>query len=942
MFRQIFARNNKRTVPPAPLVRLAALLLTLAVLLPPAAAQAAEPSRPVRVGIFPFEGYYEVDDSGTRSGYGYEFLQMMGQHANLNYSYIDDVPKWSDMEQMLLDGRLDLLTCVQKTPENEARFAFSREPVGTSYTMMTVRSGNSAVIAGDYSTYQGLRVGVIRDNAHARKFSQFAGENGFSCTQLEYDSLDALKDALQDGKIDAAVTSSLRPLHNEWIVEQFSPSPYYLMMCKEDVQLQDMLNRAIQQLDVSSPNWRTELFNRYYTPDSGDALQLTAEERNYIASQSQTVFRVAVCPDNAPYSYRENGEAKGILPDIFAEVAKRAGIRCQVVIASSHREYMDLLNSGQIDLVMDSGWDYSAAEKAGYKLTTSYINLLIAQVTKIGSGGVIRKVAVPEGAIWDKLSKRPLAQQYSLQKYPTVAGTMKAVLSGECDAAFLYHADAQNYAAKEMRSNLRISLLPNTEVSISVASASKNDYLLLSVLSKSAESVKENFVPDTVFRYTADTVQKISLLDYLYLNPFWGVLTILLLCLFLFGAAVIAYQRVWNEKQKRLTAEILAAKQEAEKANAAKSAFLSSVSHDLRTPLNGILGFTRAALRAPLTGEKQTYLEKIQSSGELLLDLVNDTLELSRIESGKLTLETENVDGRGMIEAVISAVQPFAEENGVHLAAHLEAFPDGAVLADKKKIQKIILNLLSNAVKYTPAGGSVTLSAAAIDPPEHGCTRRFVIEDTGIGMSEEFQTRLYEPFLQERRPEAGASGGTGLGLSIVKRMVDFLGGTIRVKSRTNEGACFTVDLPVFPAEGTPEAKPAKPGTAASLAGKHVLLCEDNPVNTEIALLLLKDLGMTADCVTDGSQGVKRFSESPAGSYDAVLMDVRMPVMNGYEATKAIRALPREDAAFVPILAMTADAFEDDIQRCFEAGMNGHIAKPIDPALLRRLLAENIG
>ena len=916
-----------------PLLRIAVFLLTLAFLLPAASAFAAERSSVLRVGIFPFEGFYEVNSVGDREGYGYELLQMMGQHANVTYEYIDKVPKWSDLEQMLLDGKLDLLTCVQKTPENEARFAFSEEPIGTSYTMMSVKSGNDAITAGDYRSYDGLRVGVLRGNAHAQKFSDFAQANDFSYIPVEYDNLDTLEAALQSGAVDAIATSSLRPLHNEWIVEQFMPSPYYLMMRKDDVHLQQTFNQAIQQLDVTLPNWRSELFNRYYTPDSGESLQLTADERKYLSDHAQTVFRVAVCPDNAPYSYVENGEAKGIIPEIFAEIAERAGIQYQVVASDSHEEYKNLMSSGTVDLIMDSGWDYSAAEKAGYKLTSSYISLSLAQVSKIGNGSEIRKVAVPDGSVWEALSKLELPRQYSLQKCTSVADTVNAVLSGDCDAAFLFEADAQNYLANDVRSRLRISLLPTTEVDISVASAFSNDYLLLSILSKSAESVKGSFVQDTVLKYTANAVEHIDILDYLYLNPTLGIFAIAVLALFLFAIAIIAYQRIWNERQKHLTSQMQAAKQEADTANAAKSSFLSSMSHDLRTPLNGILGFTGLAIRAPQIEEKQQYLQKIQSSGELLLDLVNDALDLSRIESGKQTFEPERVNCHELMGAVITAVRPTAEQNGVRLLADVDDFPDETVSTDRMKVQKILLNLLSNAVKYTPRGGTVSMSVCALNPPEHGCTRRIVIQDTGIGMGEDFLEKLYEPFAQERRPEFGTPGGTGLGLSIVKKTVDFLGGSISVRSKRNVGTCFTVDLPILPAEEASSDHDAQTGHAVSLSGKHILLCEDNSVNMEIAVLLLKEFGMSADCAKDGREGVQRFESSPPGAYDAILMDIRMPGMNGYEAAAAIRRLPRADAPNVPILAMTADAFEDDIRKCMDAGMNGHISKPIDPSFL---------
>lgn len=919
--------------------RFAALMCVLLLLVP--ALPAAAESVAVRVGMFPFAGFYGVNDAGERTGYGYELLQMMAQHANFEYTYVDNVPAWSDMERMLESGELDLLTCVQKTAANGERFAFSAEPIGTSYTLMTVRAGNDAVVAGDYSTYEGLRVGVIRDNSHAEKFAALAREKGFSYQPVVCDNLDALTAALQDGTVDAAVTSSLRLLRGEWIIEQFSPSPYYLMMRRGDSALKERVDQAIRQMDVSAPNWRSDLYNRYYTPDSGENLQLSAEERGYLAQQAGTVFRVAVCPDNAPYSFVENGEVKGIIPEVFAEIARRAGIQYEIAVSATHEDYRQLLRSGAVDLVMDSGWDFSTAEKMGYKLTGSYISLSLAQVSRIGDTKAVSTVAVPDSAILDELERLSFSEKYRVVLCPSIADTVKAVLSGDSDAAILFNADAQQYLASDVRSRLRVSLLPDAEVDLSVASSAHNDYLLLSVLSKSAESVRGSYVGGVVLKYTADMQEHIDLLDYLYLNPGWGVALAVIGALLLCALAIIVYQRIWYRRQKRLSERLQTAKQEADRANAAKSEFLSSISHDLRTPLNGILGFTALAVRESSPEKKQDYLLKIQSSGELLLGLVNDTLELSRIESGKLVLEAEEVSGPELIETVVTAVRPSAEQKDIRIIADRAGYPDEVIRADRGKIQKIVLNLLSNAVKYTPPGGTITLTVEIPAPPAAANLRRIVIRDTGIGMSPEFLQRLYEPFAQEHRPEAAGAGGTGLGLAIVKRMVDFLGGTITVESRVGAGTCFTVELPLLSGADAP-AGGDKPCRTAVLAGRRVLLCEDNPVNTEIAVLLLRELGVTADSAADGARGAALFAASPAGTYDAVLMDLRMPELDGYGATAAIRALPREDARTVPIIAMTADAFEDDIRKCFAAGMNGHISKPVDLGALRRALETAIG
>jgi signal transduction histidine kinase len=389
------------------------------------------------------------------------------------------------------------------------------------------------------------------------------------------------------------------------------------------------------------------------------------------------------------------------------------------------------------------------------------------------------------------------------------------------------------------------------------------------------------------------------------------------------------------EKEKQLLM-YKAAKLEADKANQFKSNFLSSMSHDLRTPLNGVLGFTDLALKADNMMQKQEYLQKIQISGQLLLDLVNDTLDLSRIESGKLELNDEPVDGKQFWESIVLPLIPTTTINNIKLYTNISSYPNETLLLDKIKVKKILLNLISNAIKYTLSGGTVKVNIFSLKNEDGVSISRLVVEDNGIGMSEEFLKKLYEPFSQERRAEAANIAGTGLGMSIVKRYVDFMHGSIRVESQKNLGTKFTVDLPIKHCEIKNSellAKQEADATAyeqAILIGRKVLLCEDNQLNAEIASHLLKNKNITVDWVKDGREALTKFKDSVSGYYDFILMDIRMPNMDGYTATRAIRKLNRSDAASVPIIAMTGDAFEEDIRHTNEVGMNGFVAKPVIP------------
>jgi CheY-like chemotaxis protein len=374
-------------------------------------------------------------------------------------------------------------------------------------------------------------------------------------------------------------------------------------------------------------------------------------------------------------------------------------------------------------------------------------------------------------------------------------------------------------------------------------------------------------------------------------------------------------------------------------ATRAKDLFFSNISHDMRTPLNAVIGFASLARKPELSeAQKDDYLKKISTSGNLLLDLVNDTLSISRMTNGKYRLSPEPVSTQDLGASILPSVEALAKAKGITFYADNNSYRPRTILADRLNTEKIFLNLLTNAVKYTPPGGHIWASVAD-DPPEGANPDLvFTLRDDGIGMSEAFIKELYEPFAQENRP-GYESKGTGLGLAIVRELVDLMGGTIAVTSQMDCGTTFVVRLHFdeITAPALPEAPEETEAAPAALTGKRILLCEDNALNQEIACAFLKDWGLTVTTAADGQAGIDAFTHNPPDTFCAVLMDLRMPVLNGYDAARAIRALDRPDAKTIPIIAMSADAFADDVQKCRDAGMDGHIAKPIDVAKLHTLL-----
>jgi len=399
-----------------------------------------------------------------------------------------------------------------------------------------------------------------------------------------------------------------------------------------------------------------------------------------------------------------------------------------------------------------------------------------------------------------------------------------------------------------------------------------------------------------------------------------------------------------NKLKKQLASEIILRKQ-ADAANVAKSDFLSRMSHDIRTPLNGIIGMTYIAREQKNPPQTADCLNKIDTSSKFLLGLINDVLDMSKAESGKTELHPEPYDPRKFFDYLNSVILPLCEKKNIRFVVDAQPVAEVMPLLDPLRINQVFFNLLSNAVKFTPEGGTVTYRLREYLTENGRLVMEADVSDTGIGMSEKFMEVLFDPFTQEMRDDVSLTRGTGLGLAIVKKLLDLMGCSINVNSTPGKGTVFSIrgEFDCVPAETSEKGsgRDALPEKKESLDGRHILLCEDHPLNREIATALLEEKKAIVSIAENGKKGVEIFGKSPEGYFDAILMDIRMPVMDGYEATKAIRAMDRADAETVPVIAMTADAFTEDIQKCLDMGMNAHIAKPIDPVKLFRTIGSLI-
>jgi len=707
------------------------------------------------------------------------------------------------------------------------------------------------------------------------------------------------------------------------------------------------VNTAITQLDLDRPSWRTDLANRYYTTDNGDELLFSSEERAYLKQLSDEgiVFKVAVNPDNSPYSYFVDGQAAGVLPTVFAEIAEKTGIDYEIMPTTTRAEYEDAISSRQADIIIDATCSLYEAEESGYKLDDSYASLTLSQLTRRNRSGDIATVCLPAdiARAIGVTEGKPSGGSITYSIVDSTQACVDGVLAGTYDAAYLYTYTARQYMNDDERNSLTMFLLPDYSVPMALAVSAQLDTRLTTILDKASHSVSQR-ASDILLAQGEETAEgPISFIGLLYDHPvgvigvvaLLGTLLLLVLVLF-FRAHAAKLERNRRVELERSEQALSGALEKARAANDAKSTFLSNMSHDMRTPLNGILGFSELALKTDDTAARQAYLEKIESSGKLMLGLVNDTLDLSKIESGKMTLEPEDADARELFDGIVDSVRVSADEKHITFIADIANADFGIVHVDRLRMQQVFLNLLSNAIKYTPDGGTVWFTVRHLDQPIDGCNYLSTVRDNGIGMGAEFLPHVFEAFSQEHAKESRNVTGTGLGLSIVSKIVELMGGRISVESAKGEGTTFDVYLPVEIVDSAARAADADRLPQVDLTGKHILLCEDNRLNAEISETLLAERGLSVEKAWDGKECVEKFETSPVGAYDAILMDLRMPIMDGYAAAQAIRALERPDAATVPIIAMSADAYTDDVRHCLDVGMNSHVSKPVDP---ERLFAE---
>jgi signal transduction histidine kinase/CheY-like chemotaxis protein len=886
--------------------------------------------RTVRVGIS------DTDNTGISGEnetvlFQKDYLQAISEYADWKYEYVS--ASWDELLKMVRNGKIDLLMDVTKTDERMKYYNFSSEAMGTEMCYLFGRS-DTKYNYNDYKAFNGMKVGYEKGSTVIDELQKYGRRKGFSVKPKPYKSGAAMFRALDAGKVDTVVqTNYFETPEGHVILAKCSSTPVYFITSKKDSSLSEELDDAMAQLFSYNPSFNSDIFELHFGRALSKSVGYTKEEHAYM--DKKPVVYVYYETNWAPFEYETGGKAEGITPDIIRAIGKETGIKFKFILSSSTKAVYDDASSASNDLIMAVSYDYSWAKSHGLLITEPYVSGSVMRVAK-DSGKSPATVAVVKGGYLEHRISKTYPKLKEVP-YLTFGECMDAVADGDADCTFLNYYQANYYRSMGKFESFVYQPVSDITQSISLGVTEESNPLLLGILSKSLQSLSA----DTIQSILSENSTKTEQFSFGMMMRRYPVRMAAGIAAFGIGIGLIIFLLVSLRIRKRQNRELAEAKAEAEAANRAKSEFLSSMSHDLRTPLNGIIGFTDYAMNEHDADKKQDYLSKVKSSGELMRDMVNDTLELSRIESGKGTLDLQTVDLQDVAETVMTSMRPYAELKRLELTDDFSGLVNRMVLADKIKIQKIILNLVSNAIKYTGEGGSVAVVMTSADISGSGSNVSLTVKDNGIGMSEEFCRTMFEPFTQEKRAETDTMTGTGLGLSIVRKYVDLMGGTVDVKSKIHIGTEVTVVLPLKNSdEGVDVTE--KPAVRYEIfAGKHALLFEDNNVNAEIAQMILGDAGVITDRAADGKAGLEMYAGSGDGYYDFILMDIRMPVMNGFEAAAAIRGMDRSDAATVPVIAMTADAFEESMTEAAAAGMNGYITKPIDRDAMFRTIAENI-
>ena len=917
------------------------LLLLLSAVLPVKAAAETAPVKVVRVGSFE-DTFNYCNEKGARKGYGYELLETLSGYTGWQFEYV--TCDWSDCFEKLENGEIDIMGGISYTEDRAEEMLFSDEPMGEEKYYLYADLSRTDTSASDFKTLDGKKIGVVMGTEPEVMLTEWEEKHGIKTQHVNISNNEDVKQKLANHEIDCFVSLE----ESYWAelgistITRVGKSSIYYVLNKDRPDLKEELDNAMHALDEEAPFYTADLCKKYFSLDYKPIL--TGEEKAWLKEHG-AIRMGFLTSDRGVSTYDPaTGEITGTITDYIQFAADCLGnqeLEFQLVGYDDKEAELNALKSGEIDMIFHFDQSPNLAEE--YRLartnTTWTANMMVVTNKQLFIENQVNRVAVPKNKISLTRYIAFYYPQWEIVDCDTQEDAIKLVKDGQADCFVTGVSSEEKYSK-----NHGFYSVPLPNPANSCFAVKSGNRSLLSILNKTIKAMPANMLTSSLAMHKS-SARKVTLSDFIKDNFFMvllvssiAVAAVLLTILKLLQKArkaEAAAKKAANDTQE-LNAKLQVAVEKAESANHAKSTFLFNMSHDIRTPMNAIIGYADLASRHSDDPAKlKNYMENIQVCGQNLLMLLNNVLDLARIENDKTEMEYSVSDVDKDFRNCIAMFQNQADSKRQTLTVTTHLLHP-YVYVDIPHLTEVCTNLVSNAVKYTGAGGTICCDITQKPgEKESWCNTVITVADNGIGMSQEFQKHIFEPFERERTSTVSKVEGSGIGMGIVKKLVGLMGGTVEVESKIGVGSKFTVTIPcrIASEDETQAKRETNPSDQKCLRGTRILLTEDNDLNAEIATELLQEEGCTVDRAKDGVECVDMLEKAANGTYRLILMDIQMPVMNGYDAAKKIRRMEDPQKANIPIIAMTANAFTEDRQVALDAGMNDHIAKPINMNVL---------
>ncbi len=920
---------------------LLSLLLLLSAVLPVKAAAETAPVKIVRIGSFENTFNY-CNEKGARKGYGYELLQTLSGYTGWQFEYV--TCDWSDCFEKLENGEIDIMGGISYTEDRAEKMLFSDEPMGEEKYYLYADLSRADISASNFKTLNGKKVGVLMGTEPEVMLTEWEKKYGIKTQHVNISNNEDVQQKLANHEIDCFVSleESLWAELGISTITRVGKSSIYYVLNKDRSDLKEELDNAMRALDEEAPFYTADLCKKYFSLDYKPIL--TGEEKAWLRKHG--AIRMGFLTSDSGVSTYDpaTGEITGTITDYIQFAADCLGnqkLEFQLVGYDDKEAELNALKSGEIDMIFHFDQSPNLAEE--YRVartnTTWTANMMVVTNQQLFTENKVNRVAVPQNKISLTRYIAFYYPQWEIVDCDTQEDAIKLVKDGQADCFITGVGSEAKYSK-----NYGFYSVPLPNPANSCFAVKSGNRSLLSILNKTLKAMPANMLTSSLAMHKS-SARKVTLSDFIKDNfvmvllvssiAVAAVLLTILMLLQKARKAEAAAKKAANDTQE-LNAKLQVAVEKAESANRAKSTFLFNMSHDIRTPMNAIIGYADLASRHSDDPAKlEKYMENIQVCGQNLLMLLNNVLDLARIENDKTEMEYSVSDVDKDFRNCIAMFRNQADSKGqtITVTAHL-LHP--YVYVDIPHLTEVCTNLVSNAVKYTGAGGTIRCDVTQKPGEKEGwCDTVITVADNGIGMSQEFQKHIFEPFERERTSTVSKVEGSGIGMGIVKKLVGLMGGTVAVESKIGVGSTFTVTIPcrIASQDETQAKRETNPSDQKCLCGVKILLTEDNDLNAEIATELLREEGCTVDRAKDGVECVDMLEKAANGTYQMILMDIQMPVMNGYDAAKKIRRMDDPQKAGIPIIAMTANAFSEDKQAALDVGMNDHIAKPINMNVL---------